>query len=205
MRNRDLWLLVSGPSGVGKSTLIEQMLGVYFPKMQGAVVCLDGVVTATTRPMRAGEREGRPYYFLSEEEFKRKETAGEFVETIERHGAFYGTLKSEVKKRLEARHDLIMHIDWRGKQKLEEAAKREAWMKNALVSVFVMPESLEALRTRLERRGRNTFDEIQQRLKTATEDLSHAGEYDYVFTSGSYEEDLYRMKAIYAAEKIRAR
>jgi len=193
---RRLWILISGPSGVGKTTVIEQMLSSYYPKLQP-------VVTATTRQIGIGEREGKQYYFLSPEAFRSKEKAGEFLETIERHKAKYGTLRREIKDKMRGSHDLIMHIDWKGKRRLEKLSRHEKWIRESIISIFIKPQNLSALRQRLQRRGRNTPAEIRFRLREAREDLHHAAEYDYVFTSGSYEQDLSRIKAIYVAESLR--
>jgi guanylate kinase len=190
--------LISGPSGVGKTTVIEQMLSSYFPKLQP-------VVTTTTRRIGTGECEGKQYYFLSPEEFRAKEKAGEFLETIERHKAKYGTLRREIRDKMKGAHDLIMHIDWKGKRELEALSKREKWIRESIISVFILPKSLSALRQRLQRRGRNTPTEIRFRLREARADLRHAREYDYAFISGSYEQDLNCIKAIYLAESLRAR
>mgnify|MGYP001404416150 CR=1 FL=1 len=195
-KSHPVWLLVSGPSGVGKTTLIEQMLGFYYPQLQP-------VVTATTRPIRAGEEEGKQYFFLTRGEFEKRQAAGEFLETHAMHGNWYGIPKNEVKKRLDAGSDLIMHVTWQGRQKLLELAKSEPWMKRAMASIFVKPESMEALKQRLERRGRNTPEEIEMRLKIAEGDLPHAESYDYEFYSGTYDQDFQQMKAIYLAEKAR--
>lgn len=193
-----VWLLVSGPSGVGKTTLIEQMLGFYYPQLQP-------VVTATTRPIRAGEEEGKQYFFLSRAEFEKKQQAGEFLETHAMHGNWYGIPAAEVEKKLEAGSDLIMHVTWQGREKLLQLAQKEPWMTRAMTSIFVKPGSLEALKQRLERRGRNTPEEIEMRLKIAEGDLPHAQEYDYEFVSGTYDQDFQQMKAIYLAEKARVR
>ena len=194
---RSLWFLVSGPSGVGKTTLIAQMLYNYAPQLLP-------VVTATTREKRPGEEDGKQYFFLNQEEFEKREKEGKFLETIERHGARYATVKEEIKKKLEEGTDLIMHIDWQGRRHLETMARGESWLKRSIVSIFMLPESLTALKQRLEIRGRNTPEEIARRMQEAEEDLKHAQEYDYAFKSGSYDQDLQLMKAIYMAEKARA-
>lgn len=193
-----VWLLVSGPSGVGKTTLIEQMLGFYYPQLQP-------VVTATTRPIRAGEEEGKQYYFLSRAEFEKRQAAGEFLETHVMHGNWYGIPRAEVQKRLEAGSDLVMHVTWQGREKLLQLAQTEIWLQRSIVSIFVKPESIEALKQRLERRGRNTPEEIETRLQIAEADMPHAASYDYEFHSGTYEQDFQQMKAIYLAEKARVR
>lgn len=193
---RPLWLLIAGPSGVGKTTLIEQMVASYKPKVQM-------VITATTRSMRVGEKEGAPYYFMSDEVFDKRQAEGDFIETIQRHNFRYGSLRSEIKNKLAAKTDLVMHVDWQGRQKIIESVADSVLMKKSVVSVFLQPESIDALRLRLQKRGRNTPEEIEARLATAAEELTHAGEFDYSFVSTTYEQDFNQLKAIYMAEKVR--
>jgi guanylate kinase len=193
---RNVWLLISGPSGVGKTTLIEEMIAHYSPRLQL-------VITATTRAMRPGEREGEQYFFMTRDEFKRREAAGEFLETIERHGVYYGTPVKEVRDKLEQKIDLIMHIDWRGRQHLAKLSKDLPWMARAMTSVFIKPDNLESLKIRLQRRGRNTPEEIEARLKLAEVELTRISEYDYTFTTKTYEQDFQQLNAIYLAEKSR--
>ncbi len=194
MEENQVWLLLSGPSGVGKSTLIDQMVGFFKP-------ALEAVVTTTTRALREGEREGAPYYFLSAEEFEKRKEQGAFVETTQRHGIGYGTLKEEIESRLLSGRDLIMQVDFFGMKEFKKL--RERWGKIRIASIFLKPQSLDALRERLQRRGRNSPEEVAARLKIAEEDLSHAGAYDYCFESGTYEQDFQRMRGIYLAEKAR--
>ena len=191
-----LWLLVSGPSGVGKSTLMERLLKEFHPQLQP-------VVTATTRAMRPGEENGKQYYFLSREEFENKKRAGEFLETTEQYGRGYGVLRAEVKEKLTLGKDLVMHVTWSGRQRLMALAQKEPWLQRAMVGVFLRPTSLEALRKRLEARGRNTNEEIEARLRSAEVDLAHAGEYEHVVQSGTLEEDFQRMREIYLQERGR--
>jgi len=193
---RPLWLLIAGPSGVGKTTLIEQMVASYKPQVQM-------VITATTRDMRVGEKEGAPYYFMSDEVFDEREREGDFIETIQRHSFRYGSLRSEIKNKLASKTDLVMHIDWQGRQKIIDEAQKHDWMKKSIVSIFLCPESIDALRLRLQKRGRNTPEEIEARLATAEAEVGHAGEFDYSFVSSTYERDFSQLKAIYMAEKVR--
>lgn len=189
-KTEPVWLLVSGPSGVGKSTLIERMLKAFSAQLQL-------VVTATTRAMRPGEENGKQYYFMSREEFDERKAAGEFLETTEQYGRCYGILRAEVEKKLTAGTDLIMHVTWQGRHRLEDLARGELWMKRALTSVFIKPVSMEDLRTRIERRGRNTPEEIEARLKMAQLDTAYASECRFIITSGTLEEDFEQIKGIY--------
>jgi len=194
---RPLWLLIAGPSGVGKTTLIEQMVASMQPQVQM-------VVTATTRAMRVGEKEGSPYYFMNDEIFNQRKEEGDFLETIERNEFRYGTLKSEIRNKLTSKRDLVMHIDWQGRRKIIEAAKENDWLNGAVISIFLKPENLDALRARLQKRGRNTPEEIEARLALAEEEIRHANEFDYSFVSTTYERDFSILKAIYTAEKVRS-
>ena len=185
MSEKNIWLLVSGPSGVGKTTVIERMLGEFYPRLQPVVTC-------TTREIREGERDGVSYHFLTREEFLKKQKAGKFLETIERHGVLYGTLREEVEKKLAAGCDLITPIDWQGRRKLAVAG-----FSLPIVSVFLKPASMEELRKRLDKRGRNTPEELRARLEMAEVELSHAAEYDYEFVSTTQEKDFARVRGIY--------
>jgi guanylate kinase len=189
-RTHPVWLLIAGPSGVGKTTLVEGLQRAHPDEVVG-------VVTATTRARRPEETEGVQYFFLSTEEFAKREKAGEFLETIERNQVRYGTLKSEILKKLGAGKNLVMHIDWRGSRKIREFVAAEKNFEGAVVGVFVRPPSLEALRERLVRRARNTPAEIEARLKAAREDLEHAGEFDFSFQSGTPAEDAACAEKIY--------
>lgn len=166
-------VVISGPSGSGKSSLWRRL--VQHPRVSFSV-------SATTRAPRPGEEDGREYHFLGEEEFERRVRAGAFLEYAEVHGRRYGTLLEEVEKALDAGFDLVLEIDVQG---AEQARKSGLPM----VSIFVMPPSIEVLEARLRGRASETDEQVQRRLAVALAEMGHAGEYDHVVTN----DDLNRM------------
>lgn len=155
--------VISGPSGAGKGTLLAEL------RKQRPDLGL--TVSATTRSPRPGEVDGTSYYFLSDEEFRRRIAAGEFVEWAEVHGHLYGTLVSEVKRLLAKGHSLVLEIDVQGALNVRKVYP-------AAVLVFIEPPSLQVLEERL--RGRGTEDEasIELRLKNARHEMELADQYD---------------------------
>lgn len=155
--------VISGPSGAGKGTLLAEL------RRQRPDLGL--TVSATTRSPRPGEVDGTSYYFLSDEEFRRRIAAGEFVEWAEVHGHLYGTLVSEVKRLLAKGHSLVLEIDVQGALNVRKVYPDA-------VLIFIEPPSLEALEERL--RGRGTEDEasIELRLKNARHEMELADQYD---------------------------
>ncbi len=144
--------VITGPSGVGKGTLIKRLCE--------RVAGLELSVSATTRPPRAGEIDGRDYHFLEPEEFDRRARAGEFLEHATYSGHRYGTLRSEVERRLEAGRSVVLEIEVQGARQVR-AAMPEA------VQVFIAPPDPAALRERLERRGTDSADAITERLRAS--------------------------------------
>jgi guanylate kinase len=155
--------VISGPSGAGKGTLLAEV------RKQRPALGLS--VSATTRSPRPGEVDGTSYYFLSDEEFRRRIAAGEFVEWAEVHGHLYGTLVSEVKRLLAKGHSLVLEIDVQGALNVRKVYPDA-------VLIFIEPPSLQALEERL--RGRGTEDEasIELRLKNARHEMELADQYD---------------------------
>lgn len=158
-------IIISGPSGAGKGTLVRRLVA----RVPGLWVS----VSATTRPPRSGEVEGRDYYFLSEEEFERRARAGEFLETAVVHGHRYGTLRAPVDERLGQGLHVILEIDWQGARQVKCNAPGAAL-------VFVVAPTWEDLRQRIELRGAETSEEIAIRLRTAEREMRVVGTYDYV-------------------------
>ncbi len=189
--------VLSGPAGIGKTTLCENLIA--------ADEALSRVITATTRSPREGEVNGRDYHFLTVEEFLNRRKSGAFYETAEVHGLgrYYGTLRDEVDSRLEAGQDLLLNIDVQGAESFRQAAQREANLARRLVTIFVLPASLEALKKRLQGRGSEDSAEIQRRLSTAKGEMRRWAEYDYCVVSGSPEEDLQRVQAIVTTYRLR--
>lgn len=155
-------LVITGPSGVGKGTLIRLLLD-RFPRMALSV-------SATTRPPRPGEHEGVDYHFLSPEVFQQKIDAGEFLEWAEYAGNRYGTLRSELERDA---HPLVLEIELQGARQVRERV-------GEAVSVFIAPPSEEALRTRLVGRGSDSPEQIERRLAVAREEMAAESEFDHV-------------------------
>ena len=166
--------VISGPSAVGKSTVIERVLQL--------MPSLTRVVTCTTRAPRTGEVAGRDYIFLSKEDFLQRTQRNEFVEFSEVYGNYYGILLSKIRKVLDAGKDAVLVINWEGFSKIKDA------IQDNVIGVFINPPSLEELEARI--RGRNTDSEetIQRRLSLAHNDIKHADIYDTCVTNHDIED-----------------
>lgn len=164
MRTGNLFI-VSGPSGAGKGTLVKAVLG--------RVPDIWVSVSATTRAPRPGEQEGRAYFFLTPEEFDRRMRAGEFLEWAEVHGSRYGTLRGPAERRIRAGMQVVLEIDPQGARQVMEQ------MPDAVL-IFVKTPTWDELRQRLEGRGSETKEQIEQRLLTAEKELGLVGEYHHV-------------------------
>jgi guanylate kinase len=191
-----LLVLISAPSGGGKTTLCQQLLAAR-PKMTRAVTC-------TTRPPRAGERDGVDYYFLDAGSFLKRVQAGDFLEHAIVYGHSYGTLQAEVLGKLREGRDVLLNVDVQGAASIREKAPEVPELERALVSVFLTPSSLSILEARLRKRGTDAAAVIQKRLSVARQEIAHWRHFDYLLLSGSVDEDLRRMLAIVEAEKMRA-
>lgn len=190
-----LLIIVSAPSGGGKTTLCQQLLAAR-PDMARAVTC-------TTRAPRAGEQEGVDYYFLDAASFLKRLQAGNFLEHATVFGNSYGTLKSEVLGKLRQGRDVLLNIDVQGAATIRERAREDAELKRALVTVFLTPPSVAVLETRLRKRATDAEAVIQKRLSVARQELAQWKNFDYLLLSDSISEDLRRMLAIVEAEKMR--
>ncbi|HEV7363957.1 MAG TPA: guanylate kinase [Solirubrobacteraceae bacterium] len=165
--------VITGPSGVGKGTLIRGLL----ERVPG----LELSVSATTRPPRPGERDGVDYHFLSDEEFDRRVANGEFVEHARYSGHQYGTLRSELERRMAEAAGVVLEIEVQGARQIR-AAMAEA------VQVFIAPPSVEALRARLVGRGTDAPADVEARLATALEELQAEKEFEYVVVNDRLEQ-----------------
>jgi guanylate kinase len=177
--------VITGPSGVGKGTLIRGLME-QLPDLQLSV-------SATTRAPRPGEREGVDYHFLSREEFERKVSAGEFVEHAGYAGRSYGTLRSELQERVRAGAPVVLEIEVQGARQVR-ASVPDA------VQVFIAPPSLEVLRTRLIGRGTDDPEEVERRLRVAAEELEAQPEFAHVVINDRLEDALMQLTAIVAGE-----
>jgi guanylate kinase len=180
--------VITGPSGVGKGTLIRGLM----ERIPG----LELSVSATTRSPRSGERDGVEYHFLSGEEFERRVRAGDFVEHADYAGRRYGTLRSELDKRVRAGAPVVLEIEVQGARQVR-AALPDA------VLVFIAPPSLESLRTRLVGRGTDDPQEVERRMRVAEQELAAREEFGHVVVNDRLEDALARLSAIVAAELSR--
>jgi guanylate kinase len=156
--------VITGPSGVGKGTLIKELLK--------AVPSLELSVSATTRSPRQGEENGRDYHFLTPEQFDQRKAEGDFLEFATYSGNRYGTLRSEVERRLQAGHSVVLEIEVQGAQQVR-AAELES------VQIFIAPPDPTVLRERLAGRGTDSAEAIDERLKVAEQELAVQGDFDH--------------------------
>ena len=194
--SKSLLLIVSGPAGIGKTTLCERLIEEFGPQ-------LGQVITSTTRPPREGEKNGLDYHFFSEEEFMRRVDADEFYERAQVYNFQYGTLKFEIQEKLLVGINLLLNIDVQGAASYRETAQSDPLLAERLVTLFVKPENLEQLRERLQKRGLDDEQTIRERLSTAKEELKHCPCFDHQFTSHDREEDYRNLRRIYLLEKKR--
>lgn len=186
-----LLLVIAGPAGSGKSTLCDRLLkeGRGFSR----------VVTTTTRPPRPGEINGVHYHFFSADEFRRRLTAGEFLEWARVHGdhedRLYGTLRSSVIDPLEAGWNLVLNIDVQGVENFRRIAREHATLRAALTTVFIVVDP-ERMAERMRRRGQDGEQEIARRLRTAEVELREASKFDFRIESSSRDEDFHALLAI---------
>jgi guanylate kinase len=185
-------VIISGPSGVGKDTIIESL------KRRTATRDAHYVITCTTRGQRPGEVDGVSYHFLDRDEFLAMRQAGEFLEANEVHGNWYGTPRRQVADALAAGKDVILKIDVQGAQVVKESVSEA-------VLIFVIPPSLEDLFQRLRARATESVDELELRQRNAALELARQDDYDYVVTNetGQVERTADRIDEIIAGEHAR--
>ncbi len=193
---RPLLMLISAPSGGGKTTVCQQLLAAC-PGLTRAITC-------TTREPRPGEKDGADYYFLDAASFLKRVQAGNFLEHATVHGNSYGTLKSEVLGKLRQGQDVLLNVDVQGAAAIRQKAEHDTELKSSLVSVFLTPHSMAVLEERLKKRGTDSPAVIQKRLSVARQELAQWKHFDYLVISGTIAEDLRRMQAILEAEKMRS-
>ena len=186
---RHFVVVVSGPSGVGKSSFVQELLV--------AGLDLKYSVSATTRTRRQHEREGVDYFYLGREEFRRRVEAGEFVEWAEVHGELYGTLRSETDRWLKAGNNVLLDIDVQGGR-----AVRKVYPDG--VFIFVLPPSLASLEERLRGRGTDSEERIRLRLENARREIALVGEYDYAVVNADLKTAYGQVASIIVAETCRA-
>ncbi|MGM0585816.1 MAG: guanylate kinase [Pseudomonadota bacterium] len=187
---RGLLFILSSPSGAGKTTLSRRLLS--------EDDAFTFSVSATTRPARPGEQDGREYHFKTREEFERMIGAGELLEHAEVFGHLYGTPRAPVEAALEAGRDVLFDVDWQGGQQL-----RNSVLKDAVVSVFILPPSIAELERRLRARGQDSEEVIEGRMARARDEISHWDAYDYVLINDDLDRCEHEIREILAAERLR--
>jgi guanylate kinase len=153
-------------------------------------------ISHTTRPPRPGEVDGRHYYFVPPPQFERMLEAGEFLEHAEIYGHRYGTWRTGVEQELEAGRDVLLEIDWQGAQQVRGAMP-------SVVSIFILPPSLEVLQARLMNRGQDSADVISRRLAAAEKEIGHASDYNYVIINEDFNRAALDLRSIIRAERLK--
>ena len=192
---RPLLIVISAPSGGGKTTLCEQLLE--------ARSTMARAITCTTRDPRPGEKDGVDYYFLDAGSFLKRVQAGNFLEHATVYGQSYGTLKAEVLSKLRQGKDVLLNIDVQGAASVREAALSDLELKRSLVTIFLTPPTAEILEDRLRKRGTDNEAIIQKRLAVARQEVAQWKNFDYLLLSESIQSDLQRAQAIVEAEKMK--
>lgn len=187
--SRGILIVISGFSGVGKGTVIKELL------TDNNEYCLS--VSATTRKPRTGEEDGKDYFFMSAEEFKDKISRDEFIEYAKYVGNYYGTPKDYVKERLDQGYNVILEIETQGALKVKEAIPDA-------VLIFISPPSSKILIDRLVSRGTEDFAQIKQRLDTAKEEAHSMINYDYIVINDELKEAVEKIKKIIDANKMKS-
>jgi len=192
---RPLLLVVSAPSGAGKTTLCARLLEAL-PAIVRSVSC-------TTRAPRPGEVNGRDYVFMDAAEFRRRVDAGAFLEHARVHGASYGTPREPVEQALRSGHDVLLIIDVQGAERIRQLMKGPAAgdLRSAFVDIFIVPPDMATLRQRLTGRGHDSPDDIERRLKNAECEMTRAPQYQYRIVNDRLEDAMARLQAIVQAEK----
>ena len=190
LQRRGLMFILSSPSGAGKTTIARRLL-----EEEGSELRMS--VSVTTRPMRPGEVDGRDYFFVDGEEFKRRVDDDSFFEWAEVFGHCYGTPKAEIRDRLKRGEDFLFDIDWQGTQQLYQRAQGD------VVRVFLLPPSIAALEQRLRGRGTDSDEVIRGRMERARAEISHWDAYDYVVNNDDIETCFAKVKMILEAERMR--
>ncbi len=189
MKQQNFILIISSPSGAGKTSLSKQLL------KEDPKLCLS--ISTTTRKKRPGEEEGKDYCFVETEEFSEMLLKGEFLENAEVFGNYYGSPKKYVLEKLDNGYDVLFDVDWQGAQALKEK------LGSLVVSVFILPPSLEELEKRLKSRGQDSLEVVAHRMERAKSEISKYNLYDYVLINKDFDLTLSRILAIITAERLR--
>ncbi|MEE9314963.1 MAG: guanylate kinase [Rhizobiaceae bacterium] len=181
-------LVLSSPSGAGKSTIARNLL-LDEPELSLSV-------SVTTRERRGSEIDGKDYHFITKKEFEIMRDNGGLLEWAEVHGNYYGTPFEPVQKAMNEGRDMLFDIDWQGALQMFEVARAD------IVSIFILPPSMKELRNRLERRAEDTSEVIDKRLLNSKIEMKHWGEYDYPLINDDLDECFANVQAILRAERL---
>ena len=190
VQRRGLMLILSSPSGAGKTTLTRDLL-------QDRALDLTLSISVTTRPRRSSEVDGIHYLFKSRAEFDRMKAGDELLEWAEVHGNFYGTPREPVEHVLAQGRDMLFDIDYQGTQQVRAKAP------NDVVTIFILPPSMRELRARLERRAEDTPSVIAERLRNARNEIGRWTSYDYLIFNEDIQQALAEVKSILVAERLK--
>ncbi len=189
INRRGVMLVLSSPSGAGKTSISRELLR--------REPSLSMSVSATTRPKRPGETDGRDYYFVDPTEFGLMTNRGEFLEHAKVFGNYYGTPRKFVEAKLSQGLDVLFDIDWQGTQQLRDTARSD------VVSVFILPPSTGELERRLNARAQDPAHVVSQRMSQASNEMSHWPEYDYIIVNRDLDASVAKVQAILSAERTR--
>jgi guanylate kinase len=186
---RGLMLVLSSPSGAGKTTISRRLLDIE-PDLVLSI-------SATTRPMRPSEQDGVDYHFVDHATFDRMVAESAFLEHAKVFDHQYGTPRAAVEQSLAVGRDVLFDIDWQGTQQLAQSARAD------LVSVFILPPTIAALEQRLKTRAQDSADVVARRMAKAADEMSHWAEYDYIIVNDDLEVSIQRVRAILLAERLK--
>jgi guanylate kinase len=185
--NQGVLYVVAAPSGAGKTSLVKALL------QEDPAVRLS--VSYTTRAPRPGEVDGKDYHFVKVDEFRQLAARGEFLESAEVYGNYYGTSQAWIAGEIAAGRDILLEIDWQG------AAQVKKHFPEA-VTLFILPPSIEALRERLSNRGQDNAEVIEKRMAAARDDISHAAEFEYIIVNDDFDQALLDLTAVVRASRL---
>ena len=179
--------IVSAPSGAGKTTLVRLLL----EKDPGIRVS----ISSTTRPPRTGENDGSEYHFVDVQYFLEMVSRGDFLEWAEVHGNYYGTSRRWIEAEMTDGRDVLLEIDWQGAQQVRKAFP-------AAIGIFILPPSLEELKSRLSGRGTDSAETIARRIAAARDEMRHVDEFDYVIINDDLQQALGNLRSIVSATRL---
>ena len=187
---KGLLIILSSPSGAGKSTLAQRI-------KSWDENCVFSI-SATTRKPREGEQDGKDYFFISKDEFRKKVSNGEMLEHAEVFGNLYGSPISPVLSSIDSGKDILFDVDWQGSQQIKNSRLGEF-----VLSIFILPPSIKELESRLKLRNQDSDEVISNRMAKSVEEISHWPEYDYVLVNDNIDETEEKLKIIINAERLR--